>query len=60
MDMHEILTNINLIIMENDYYDLSKKNEVDKILKQNNFYVDYTQSGGWGPCANYFFQVWKR
>jgi FkbM family methyltransferase len=60
MDMPEILTNINLIIMENDYYDLSKKNEVDKILKQNNFYVDYTQSGGWGPCANYFFQVWKR
>jgi FkbM family methyltransferase len=60
MDMPEILTHINLIIMENDYHDLSKKNDVDNILKQNNFHVDYSQGGGWGPCANYFFQVWKR
>jgi FkbM family methyltransferase len=60
MDMPEILTNINLIIMENDYWDLSKKEYIDSILKQNNFHVEYTQGGGWGPCANYFFQVWKR
>jgi FkbM family methyltransferase len=60
MDMPEILTHINLIIMENDYCDLSKKNYIDNILKQNNFHVEYSQEGGWGPCANYFFQVWKR
>lgn len=59
MDMPDILNNINLIIMENDYHDISKKNYIDDILKKNNFYVDYTQSGGWGPCKNNFFEVWK-
>lgn len=59
MDIPEILNNINLIIMENDYHDISKKNYVDDILKKNNFYVDYVESGGWGPCYNNFFEVWK-
>ena len=60
MDMPEILEGINLIIMENDYYDISKKTYIDEILKACHFYVDYTESGGWGPCANNFFEVWKR
>lgn len=60
MDMPEILDNINLIIMENDYHDISHKNYIDMILKRNNFYVDYSESGGWGPCYNNFFEVWKK
>ena len=60
MDMPEILDNINLIIMENDYYDINKKNYIDKILKSKNFYVDFSQQGGWGPCYDNFFEVWKR
>jgi len=60
MDMPEILNNIKLIIMENDYHDISKKNYVDDVLKNNNFYVDYQEAGGWGPCYNCFFEVWKR
>ena len=60
MDMPELLNNINLIIMENDYYDLSKKQYVDEILTNNNFYLDYNESGGWGPCYDNFFQVWKK
>jgi FkbM family methyltransferase len=60
MDMPEILNNINLIIMENDYHDISHKIYIDDIFKNNNFYVDYTQSGGWGPCSNNFFEVWKK
>jgi len=60
MDMPEMLDNINLIIMENDYYDISKKNYIDEILKKHNFYNDYTEAGGWGPCYNNFFEVWKR
>ena len=59
MDMPEILTNINLIIMENDYYEIEKKEYVDSILKQN-FVVDYSEKGGWGPCKDRFFEVWKR
>lgn len=60
MDMPEILNNIKLIIMENDYWDISKKNYIDEILIKNNFYVDYQEYGGWGPCFNNFFEVWKK
>ena len=60
MDMPEILDNINLIIMENDYHDLNHKNYVDEILKSNNFYTVYQEAGGWGPCFDRFFEVWKR
>jgi len=60
MDMPEILNNINLIIMENDYWDISKKNYIDEILINNNFSVHYKEFGGWGPCYNNFFEVWKK
>jgi hypothetical protein len=59
--MPEILDNINLIIMENDYFDdISHKIYIDQILSDNNFYVDYSQGGGGGPCRDFFYQVWKR
>jgi len=60
MDMPEILTNINLIIVENDYHDILHKNYVDSILKQHNFYLQYQEAGGWGPCYNMFYEVWKK
>jgi hypothetical protein len=60
MDIPEILNNINLIIMENDYKDINHKVYIDNVLKNNNFYVDYVESGGWDPCYNNFFEVWKR
>ena len=60
MDMPEILDNINLIIMENDYKVFEYKQYIDNVLKQNNFKVDYVESGGWGPCFNNFFEVWKK
>jgi len=59
-DMPEILLNIKLIIMENDYHDITKKNYVDDILQKNNFKIDYSEAGGWGPCFNNFFEVWKK
>jgi len=60
MDMPEILNNIKLFIMENDYHDITHKEYIDKILIANNFYKDYVESGGWGPCYNNFFEVWKK
>jgi FkbM family methyltransferase len=60
MDMPEILNNINLIIMENDYYDIQQKYYIDEVLKKNNFYVDYFDAGGWGVCYNNFYEVWKK
>lgn len=59
-DMPEMLDHICLIIMENDYHDISHKNEVDRILREKNFVIDYVESGGWGPCYSNFFEVWKK
>jgi len=66
MDMPEILNNINLIIMENDYHDINHKKYVDTILIQNDFYVEYSENG----CAlakqifpqtfENFYEVWKK
>jgi FkbM family methyltransferase len=60
MDMPEILDNIKLIIMENDYQNIDHKKYIDKILTENNFSVDYAESGGWGACYNNFFEVWVK
>ena len=60
VDMPEILNNIQLIIMENDYYDISHKLYVDSVLEKYNFYNDYKEAGGWGCCYNNFFEVWKK
>lgn len=60
MDMPEILEGITLIVMENDYHDIAHKYYIDSVLKQNGFYADYTESGGWGCCFFQFFQVWKK
>jgi FkbM family methyltransferase len=60
MDMPEILNNINLIIMENDYIDPMCKLYVDDVLKSNDFYRYYVESGGWGPCYHNFYEIWKK
>ena len=60
IDMPEIVTNINLIIMENDYHNLEHKLYIDNKLREENFEVVYSQIGGWGPCYNNFFEVWKK
>jgi len=60
LDMPEILNNINLIIMENDYNDLTHKQYIDNVLLKNNFYLTYAEAGGWGPCYLTFFEVWKK
>lgn len=60
MDMPEILTNINLIIMENDYHDIKHKEYIDTVLIENNFQMEHSESGGWGPCKYYFYEVWKK
>lgn len=59
-DFPEILNKIKLIIMENDYFDITHKNYVDMILKQTGFTIDYVEAGGWGPCYSNFYEVWKK
>lgn len=60
IDMPEILNNVNMIIMENDYKDIRQKQYIDQILKNNNMKVVFSQEGGWGPCEKFFFEVWQK
>lgn len=56
----EILDNINMLIVENDYPEINHKNYVDSILIQKRFNRVYYKEGGWGPCYNFFYEVWKK
>jgi len=67
MDMPEILENVKLIIMENDYADINHKKYIDSVLLENDFYVEYVECGGsevalrkFPDTYNEFFQVWKK
>jgi len=57
-DTPEILDNIKLIIMENDYKDINHKLYIDSVLKNAGFAVDYSESGGFAPCYANFYEVW--
>jgi hypothetical protein len=60
MDMPEILNGINLIIMENDYWELAHKQFIDEMFMQGGFVRTYVESGGWGPCSSFFYEIWKK
>ena len=66
MDMPEILNNIKLIIVENDYHDINHKKYVDDILVKNNFYVEYSENGCslakkiFPQTFENFYEVWKK
>lgn len=59
-DIPDVLNGIQTIIMENDYFVLDHKKYVDDTLESHGFKVSYQEAGGWGPCADRFFEVWKR
>lgn len=59
-DMEDILDNIKLIIMENDYNEIDHKKYIDKVLLKRGFRREYVECGGWGPCYNEFYEVWER
>ena len=60
-DMPEILTNINKIIMENDYMEILHKNYIDGKLQENGFNLVYSKPADESvnmPCKDFFYQVW--
>lgn len=62
-DMEEILDNIKLIIMENDYKEIEHKKYIDDVLLKKGFHREYVEAGGWGPstpCGYEFYEVWER
>ena len=62
LDYPEILDNIKLVIVENDYTKLHEKQYVDKMLIERGLKCVYSDSGGWlhdHPCVNNFYEVWS-
>jgi FkbM family methyltransferase len=62
-DTPEILDNINLIIIENDFVDLADKHYVNEVLESRGFKVVYTEALSVPtplPCQENFFEVWKK
>jgi FkbM family methyltransferase len=60
----DMLNNINLVIMENDYTDLDHKQMVDAILTIKGFKCIYREKGvpwaSWSCCYEYFYEVWSK
>jgi FkbM family methyltransferase len=59
LEFPEMLKNVKLIIMKNEYYDVFKKIEIEKKLVENNFYLEYSETGGNCPCYYSYYEVWK-
>jgi len=59
--MPEVLDNIKMIIMENDYKTRADYEFVHKTLIKHGFYVDFIEHGGGGPCYMKFGKgLWIR
>ncbi len=59
-DKPTILENINLIIIENDFWDITHKNFVNDVFRSYGFKVVCQEQGGWGPCYDCFYEVWQK
>jgi FkbM family methyltransferase len=59
-DEPTLLTNITTVILENDFTELTHKQFVDAELTKFDLQPMFSAGGGWGHCADYFFQVFKR
>ena len=57
--MPEILENIKLIIMQNNYTDDKHKKYIDDILIKNNFNIIYKENLI-SPLIEKFYEVWKK
>lgn len=62
LDMPEILDNIKLIIIENDFKEEEQKKYFDETLLKHDFYNSYSEDLIIGPgnIRKNFFQVWKK
>lgn len=59
-DDPSVLTNIKTVIIENDFLDINEKEFVNQVFEMHGLKCVYAESGGWGPCYNFFYEVWKK
>ena len=60
VDEPNLLENIKLVIIENDFLDIEHKRFVDSMFDKYGLKLVYNRSGGWGPCSDCFYQVFKK
>lgn len=60
VDNPDCLKNIHTIIIENDFHEIDKKRYVDNVLNKYGLKSIFRQPGGWGCCADMFFEVFRR
>ncbi len=46
-------------MIENDFTDITHRKFVDEEFKRYNIKSLFRFYGGFGPCYNYFYEVWK-
>jgi FkbM family methyltransferase len=60
-DDESVLEDVHTVIVENDYFDDRKKFEaVREKFIAHGFDLVFNKEGGWGPCSQEFYQVWKK
>lgn len=62
-DDPEILRNINLVIIENDFQTIEQADFVHTLFEENGLQLVYNQALGANanlPCDSFFYQVWKK
>lgn len=59
-DEPEFLCGFSTVVMENDYHDIAQKRAVDFELAKHGFHCVHREGGGWGPCAGFFFETWRK
>lgn len=59
-DEPTFLENFKKIIIENDFHDIEHKNFVDNNFRKFGFKRVYAKSGGFGPCFEFFYEVWEK
>ncbi len=59
-DEPDFFNGFETIIIEDVFTDIKHKEFVDGELKIYNFKYVFRFSGGFVPCYNYFYEVWKK
>lgn len=59
-DDETLLSDVETIIVENDYTERGHYDEVRYRFEAHGFQLVYSKEGPWGPCRKEFYQVWKK
>ena len=59
-DEPEFLNGFETIIIENDFTDIKHKEFINEEFERYKFKRVYKLAGGFGPCYDCFYEVWRK